>query len=35
MVTDKDATKSARTMAAVFEMKKFDLPTLQRAYEGR
>jgi predicted 3-demethylubiquinone-9 3-methyltransferase (glyoxalase superfamily) len=35
MVTDKDTVKSARAMAAVFEMKKLDLPMLQRAYEGR
>jgi predicted 3-demethylubiquinone-9 3-methyltransferase (glyoxalase superfamily) len=35
MITDKDASKSARVMAALMQMKKLDLPTLQRAYEGR
>jgi predicted 3-demethylubiquinone-9 3-methyltransferase (glyoxalase superfamily) len=35
MITDKDASKSGRVMAALMQMKKLDLPTLQRAYEGR
>ena len=35
MLQDKDPAKSARVMAAVMKMKKLDLPTLQRAYEGR
>jgi predicted 3-demethylubiquinone-9 3-methyltransferase (glyoxalase superfamily) len=35
MITDKDASKCARVMAALMQMKKLDLPTLQRAYEGR
>jgi predicted 3-demethylubiquinone-9 3-methyltransferase (glyoxalase superfamily) len=34
MITDKDASKSARVMAALMQMKKLDLATLQRAYEG-
>ena len=34
MITDKDASKSGRVMAALMQMKKLDLPTLQRAYEG-
>jgi predicted 3-demethylubiquinone-9 3-methyltransferase (glyoxalase superfamily) len=34
MITDKDAIKSARAMKAVMQMKKLDLPALQRAYDG-
>ena len=35
MIQDKDPAKSGRVMAAVMKMKKLDLPTLRRAYEGR
>jgi predicted 3-demethylubiquinone-9 3-methyltransferase (glyoxalase superfamily) len=34
MITSKDAVKSARAMKAMMQMKKLDLPALQRAYEG-
>jgi predicted 3-demethylubiquinone-9 3-methyltransferase (glyoxalase superfamily) len=33
MMTDPDATKSARVMSAFMKMKKFDLEKLKRAYE--
>ncbi len=35
MITDKDAIKSERAMKAMMQMKKLDLPALQRAYDGR
>jgi predicted 3-demethylubiquinone-9 3-methyltransferase (glyoxalase superfamily) len=35
MLYDKDPEKSKRAMAAMLKMKKFDIATLQRAYEGR
>jgi predicted 3-demethylubiquinone-9 3-methyltransferase (glyoxalase superfamily) len=35
MMTDPDATKSARAMNAFMQMKKFDLEKLTRAYEGQ
>jgi len=35
MMTDPDATKSARAMNAFMQMKKFDLDKLTRAYEGQ
>jgi predicted 3-demethylubiquinone-9 3-methyltransferase (glyoxalase superfamily) len=35
MLTAKDAVKSARAMKAMLQMKKLDLPALQRAYDGR
>jgi hypothetical protein len=31
---DRDARKSARVMGAFMQMKKFDIETLKRAYEG-
>lgn len=34
MLKDKDAAKSKRVMEAMLKMKKIDIPTLQRAYEG-
>jgi predicted 3-demethylubiquinone-9 3-methyltransferase (glyoxalase superfamily) len=34
MIADKDAAKAGRVMAAVMQMRKLDLATLQRAYEG-
>jgi len=34
MMTDPDAKKSARIMNAFMKMKKLDLETLNRAYEG-
>ena len=33
MITDKDAIKSERAMRAMMQMKKLDLPALQRADE--
>ena len=33
MIADKDASRSARVMKALMQMKKLDLPALQRAYE--
>jgi hypothetical protein len=35
MITSRDAVKSARAMKAMIQMKKLDLPSLQRAYDGR
>ncbi len=35
MITGKDAIKSERAMKAMMQMKKLDLPALQRAYDGR
>jgi predicted 3-demethylubiquinone-9 3-methyltransferase (glyoxalase superfamily) len=35
MLTDTDGAKSERAMAALMQMKKFDLATLQRAYAGQ
>ena len=34
MITDSDAAKSGRAMEAMMQMKKLDLPALQRAYNG-
>ena len=34
MISDKDAAKSGRVMAALMQMKKLDLAALQRAYVG-
>jgi len=34
MLTDKDPSKSDRVMKAVLQMKKLDLPTLERAHAG-
>ena len=33
MIADKDASRSGRVMKALMQMKKLDLPVLQRAYE--
>ena len=33
MIRDKDPNKSERVMAALIQMKKIDIETLQRAYE--
>lgn len=35
MFADPDQAKSDRVMAAMLQMKKLDLPTLEAAYEGR
>ena len=35
MMTDADAAKSERVMDAFLKMKKFDIATLQRAFDGR
>lgn len=35
MLTDKDSAKVKRVTQAFFQMKKFDIATLERAYEGR
>jgi predicted 3-demethylubiquinone-9 3-methyltransferase (glyoxalase superfamily) len=35
MLTDPDPAKSQRVMKAMLEMIKIDLPTLQRAYDGK
>jgi predicted 3-demethylubiquinone-9 3-methyltransferase (glyoxalase superfamily) len=35
MMTDPDPAKSARVMNAFMKMKKLDLATIERAYEGR
>jgi predicted 3-demethylubiquinone-9 3-methyltransferase (glyoxalase superfamily) len=34
MMLDRDRSKSARVMGAFMQMKKFDIETLKRAYEG-
>jgi predicted 3-demethylubiquinone-9 3-methyltransferase (glyoxalase superfamily) len=34
MITDKDPAKSGRALQAMMQMKKLDIPTLKRAYEG-
>ena len=34
LLQDKDAEKSQRVMKAMLQMKKIDIPTLKRAYEG-
>jgi predicted 3-demethylubiquinone-9 3-methyltransferase (glyoxalase superfamily) len=35
MFRDADSTQSERAMAALLQMKKFDIATLQRAYAGQ
>jgi predicted 3-demethylubiquinone-9 3-methyltransferase (glyoxalase superfamily) len=35
MLADHESAKSGRVMKALLQMKKLDLPALQRAYEGR
>jgi predicted 3-demethylubiquinone-9 3-methyltransferase (glyoxalase superfamily) len=35
MMADKDAAKAQRVMEAMMKMVKIDIPTLQRAYDGR
>ncbi|HEV3104859.1 MAG TPA: VOC family protein, partial [Trinickia sp.] len=35
MLQDKDAARSARVMRAMMQMRKLDIATLQRAYEGQ
>jgi len=34
MIGDKDPQKAQRVMEAMLQMKKIDIPTLKRAYEG-
>jgi predicted 3-demethylubiquinone-9 3-methyltransferase (glyoxalase superfamily) len=34
MITSRDSIKAGRAMQAMMQMKKLDLPTLQRAYDG-
>jgi predicted 3-demethylubiquinone-9 3-methyltransferase (glyoxalase superfamily) len=34
MITSSDSIKAGRAMQAMMQMKKLDLPTLQRAYDG-
>jgi predicted 3-demethylubiquinone-9 3-methyltransferase (glyoxalase superfamily) len=34
MLQDKDPAKASRVMQAMLQMKKIDIPTLQRAYDG-
>jgi predicted 3-demethylubiquinone-9 3-methyltransferase (glyoxalase superfamily) len=34
-LSDPDPEKGRRVMAAIMDMKKLDIPTLQRAYDGR
>jgi predicted 3-demethylubiquinone-9 3-methyltransferase (glyoxalase superfamily) len=34
-MTDPDPTKSERVMDAFLKMKKLDIATIERAYEGR
>ena len=34
MLTDKDPARAKRVMNAMLQMKKIDIPTLQRAYDG-
>jgi predicted 3-demethylubiquinone-9 3-methyltransferase (glyoxalase superfamily) len=35
MMKDKDPAKTSRVMAAIMKMKKLDILTLKKAYEGR
>ena len=35
MLNDPDRAKAARVMEAMLKMKKIDIPTLKRAYEGK
>jgi predicted 3-demethylubiquinone-9 3-methyltransferase (glyoxalase superfamily) len=35
MMTDPDAAKSERVMNAFLKMKKLDIATIERAYEGQ
>ncbi|HYS54485.1 MAG TPA: VOC family protein [Thermoanaerobaculia bacterium] len=35
MLQDKDGAKSQRVMKAMLQMKKIDIPTLQKAYDGK
>ena len=35
VMSDRDKTKSQRVMAAVMQMKKLDIATLKRAYDGK
>jgi predicted 3-demethylubiquinone-9 3-methyltransferase (glyoxalase superfamily) len=35
MLQDKDPQKSKRVMQAMLQMKKIDIPTLKRAYDGK
>jgi predicted 3-demethylubiquinone-9 3-methyltransferase (glyoxalase superfamily) len=35
MISDPDTEKSQRVMKALFPMKKIDIETLRRAYDGR
>ena len=35
MLTDKDPKRSQRVMKAMLQMKKIDIPTLEKAYEGK
>lgn len=35
LLSDKDAVKSKRVMAAMMQMSKIDIPRLRQAYEGR
>jgi hypothetical protein len=35
MLNDPDTEKSKRVIIAVYGMKKYDIETLKRAYEGR
>ena len=35
MIQDKDPAKAKRVMEAMLQMKKIDIPTLKRAYEGQ
>jgi predicted 3-demethylubiquinone-9 3-methyltransferase (glyoxalase superfamily) len=35
MMTDPDPKKAERVMQAMLKMRKIDIPTLKRAYEGQ
>jgi hypothetical protein len=35
MLMDQDRAKAARVMSAFMKMKKFDLATIEQAYEGK
>ncbi len=35
MISDRDGNKSRRVMKAIMQMKKLDIATMQRAYDGR